>query len=547
MEQCSGKSVQGGVAAARIRYLCPAAEQELAAAGTPAQELERLEQALRRAVAEQTALYETAAAEAGEEVAQVFSIHAMMLEDECFTEPIRARVRAGEGCAAAVRAAAGELAAQFAAMDDDYMRARSADVADIAQELLAALRGGVPQSEAEKEPFIAAAEDLTPSQTVRLDKKLLRGIVTRSGSSNSHTAILARSLGLPALVQCAGVNAGWDGHMAVLDADEGVLTPDPDPAVLAAAEEKMAQARQAARELDSLKGLPNTTLDGRTVEVYANIGGVDELELAAAHDAGGIGLFRSEFLYLNSKDYPTEEEQFTAYRAALERFAPRRVVVRTCDIGADKTVDYMGLAKEENPALGLRAVRLCLSRPEFFKTQLRALARASAYGSLSVMFPMIISAEELRRCRELLAECCRELEAEQVPVGSIELGVMIETPAAALCADELAKEVDFFSIGTNDLTQYTCALDRQNAALEPFSDPHHPAVLRLIEMTVQAGHRHGCWVGVCGELGADLTLTEAFLRMGVDEFSVNPVSILPLRRAVRQSTADVPLDKQTKA
>ena len=537
MEKCSGKSVQGGVAAARLRFLRPAGQQTDVPAGTPEQELARLEQALRKAAEQQNALYEQTAAEAGEEVAQVFSIHAMMLEDECFTGPIRDRVRAGESCACAVRASARELAAQFAAMEDEYMRERSADVEDIAQELLAALAGDRPAEAAQAEPFIAAAEDLTPSQTVRLDKKLLRGIVTRGGSSNSHTAILARSLGLPALVQCPGVGPDWDGRMAVLDADEGTLTPDPSPAELAAAREKAERAARQARELEQLRGLPNTTRDGRTVEVYANIGGTDELELASDQDAGGVGLFRSEFLYLHSGDYPTEEEQFAAYRAALEHFAPRRVVVRTCDIGADKTVDYMGLAKEENPALGLRAVRLCLSRPQFFKTQLRALARASAFGSLSVMFPMIISAAEVRRCKELLAECCRELKAEKVPVGPIELGVMIETPAAALCADELAEEVDFFSIGTNDLTQYTCALDRQNAALEPFSDPHHPAVLRLIEMTVQAGHRHGCWVGICGELGADLTLTETFLKMGVDEFSVNPVSILPLRGAIRRSSA----------
>ena len=535
MEQCSGKSVQGGIAAARLRFLLPAGQQADAPSGTPEQELQRLEAALAQAVEEQTALYEQTAAQAGEEVAQVFSIHAMMLEDECFAGPIRQRVRAGEPCADAVRAASRELAARFAAMEDDYMRARSADVEDIAQELLAALAGGQPAEADWKEPFIAAAQDLTPSQTVRLDKTLLRGIVTRGGSSNSHTAILARSLGLPALVQCAGIGPDWDGHMVILDANEGTLTPDPGPTQLAAARAKAEQAARAARELEQLRGLPNTTRDGHTVEVYANIGGPDELELAAAQDAGGIGLFRSEFLYLHSGDYPTEEEQFNVYRAALERFAHKKVVVRTCDIGADKTVDYMGLAREENPALGLRAVRLCLSRPAFFKTQLRALARASAYGSLSVMFPMIISAAEVRRCKALLAECRRELEAEQAPVGPIELGVMIETPAAALCADELAQEVDFFSIGTNDLTQYTCALDRQNAALEPFSDPHHPAVLRLIEMTVQAGHRHGCWVGICGELGADLTLTETFLKMGVDEFSVNPVSILPLRQAIRQS------------
>lgn len=536
MKKYSGKSVQSGIAAAQIRFLCPAGQRSApGAAASPQEELARLERAVCRAVEEQTRLYEKTAAEAGDEVAQVFSIHAMMLEDECFIEPVRSRVRAGEGCEDAVEASARELAARFAAMDDEYMQARSADVNDIAQELLAALAGANPGREQPTEPFIAAAGDLTPSQTVRLNKALLKGIVTRGGSANSHTAILARSLGLPAMVQCAEVCPEWDGTMAVLDADAGVLILDPNPDELEQARAKAQQKARAARELEELRGLPNTTRDGRTVEVYANLGGVEELALASANDAGGVGLFRSEFLYLNSREYPSEEEQFRAYRAVLEHFSPRRVVVRTCDIGADKTVEYMGLAREENPALGLRAVRLCLARPEFFKTQLRALARASAYGKLAVMFPMITSAAELRQCKALFAECRQQLAQQGVSQGPVELGVMVETPAAALCADELAKEVDFLSIGTNDLTQYTCALDRQNAALERFCDPHHPAVLRLIGMTVEAGHQHGCWVGICGELGADLSLTETFLKMGVDEFSVNPASILPLRRAIRSA------------
>ena len=383
------------------------------------------------------------------------------------------------------------------------------------------------------EHSILVAEDFAPSETVKLDKSLLLGMITIEGSSNSHTAILARSMNLPTLIQCKEVSDSWDGQMAILDGYNHCVYIDPTKELLEALGKKREEDIKKEALLQDLKGKTNTTIDGKTIKVYANIGGPQDIGAVNQNDAEGVGLFRSEFVYLNSKEAPTEEEQFQAYKLAVESLAPRQVVIRTCDIGADKTIDYMNLDKEENPALGFRAIRICLTRKDFFKTQLRALLRASAYGNLGIMFPMIISVREVVEAKAILEECRKELEAEGKQIGKFELGIMVETPAAVLCADELGEEVDFFSLGTNDLTQYTCAIDRQNAKLEPFSDTHHPAVLRSIQMTIEAGHRHGCWVGICGELGADLSLTETFLRMGVDELSVNPKAVLPLRKQIR--------------
>ena len=418
-------------------------------------------------------------------------------------------------------------------MDDPYMKERAADIYDIEHAVLGYLFGISGDILQGMEPCILVANDLTPSETVRLNKSLLLGIITREGSLNSHTAILARSMGIPALVQCKDVNEDWEGKPAIIDGYNSCAYIEPTgdlEKTLRKRKEKDAKQRALLQEL---KGKSNTTIDGKTIQVYANIGGPSDIGLVQQNDAGGVGLFRSEFVYLNARDYPSEEEQFNAYRLAIETLAPKQVIIRTCDIGADKQVEYMGMEKEENPALGLRAIRICLTRKAFFKTQLRALLRASAYGNLGIMFPMIISMRELRECKELLAECAEELKKQGVKLGKYAVGIMIETPAAVLIADELAEECDFFSIGTNDLTQYTLAIDRQNAALDPFLAKHHPAVLRQIKMTIDAGHRHGTWVGICGELGADLALTETFLRMGVDELSVNPVSVLPLRKIIR--------------
>ena len=404
---------------------------------------------------------------------------------------------------------------------------------DIAQAMLDILQGTDVDSMQGTEPSILVAEDLAPSETVRLDKSLLLGFVTREGSANSHTAILARSMNIPALIQCKEISDDWDGKMAVIDGYNACVYVDPTPDLLKTLQKRQQEDKKKQALLQELKGKPNTTLDGTTINVYANIGGIGDVGAVQQNDAGGVGLFRSEFVYLNSKDYPTEEYQFEAYKQVVETLAPKKVIIRTCDIGADKTVDYMKLDHEENPALGYRAIRICLTRKDFFKTQLRALLRASAYGNLGIMFPMITSLRELHDAKNILDECRVELAAEGKKMGDVEVGTMIETPAAVLVADDLAEECDFFSIGTNDLTQYTCALDRQNAKLEPFANPHHPAVLREIKMTIDAGHRHGIWVGICGELGADESLVETFLRMGIDELSVNPKSILPLRKKIR--------------
>lgn len=536
MQVGTGKSILNGIAIGKLKiYKKKETTISTSAVADPAAELERFEAARQKAIDQQTALYEKALDEAGEDIAEVFNIHAMMLDDDDFVDAIKEIINGQKKCAEyAVKTAGDNQAAVFAAMDDPYLQARSADVIDIAQAMLDILQGTDNESMQGTEPSILVAEDLAPSETVRLDKSLLLGFITREGSSNSHTAILARSMNIPALIQCKEISDDWDGKTAVVDGYNACVYVDPTPDLLKSCQKRQQEDRKKLALLQELKGKPNTTLDGRTINVYANIGGMSDVGSTQQNDAGGVGLFRTEFVYLNCKENPSEDYQFEAYKQVVESLAPKKVIVRTCDIGADKTVDYMNLDHEDNPALGFRAIRICLTRKDFFKTQLRALLRASAYGNMGIMFPMIISLRELQDAKALLEECRKELIAEGKKVAdNIEVGTMIETPAAVLIADDLAEECDFFSIGTNDLTQYTCALDRQNAKLEPFLNTHHPAVLKAIQMTIDAGHRHNCWVGICGELGADPALTDTFLRMGVDELSVNPKSVLPLRKIIR--------------
>ena len=535
MKVAAGIKVADGIAIGKIRiHHAPSYDIDGSLVEDATAELARFDQARGRVRDQQHALYERALQSAGEDSAAIFEAHELMLDDEDLLDACREIMLTQRHRAEyAVQEGFDNAAQMFRDMDDPYFQARSADVVDLKNAMLDVLLGNHADGMQGTEPFILVAEDLTPSETVKMDKSLLLGLVTREGSSSSHTAILARSLNLPALIQCKDIADDWDGKFAILDGDNACLYIEPEKDLVDSLTARRSRALGKEARLQQLKGAPSTTIDGRTVKVFANIGGPDDVGAVQANDAEGVGLFRSEFVYLNSQADPTEEEQFEAYKRVLEALAPRQVIIRTCDIGADKTVDYMKLDREENPALGCRAIRLCLTRRDFFKRQLRALLRASACGNLGIMFPMIISVGEVRKCREILEECRRELEAEGIRMGPVEVGIMIETPAAALCADELAEEVDFFSLGTNDLTQYTCAIDRQNAKLEPFFDPHHPAVLRLIRMTVEAGHRHNIWVGICGELGADESLTETFLRMGVDELSVNPKSVLPLRKIIR--------------
>ncbi len=535
MQVGTGTSVLNRIAIGKIRIFKPkeynVTEETVA---DPIPELDRFEKARVKVQEEQRRLYDKAVIAAGEETAAIFEFHADMLDDDDLLDSVKSIIAEQNHTAEyAVRQGFANMAQMFSDMDDPYFQARSADVLDVGNSMLDVLFGYDTAADDKDEPCILVAEDLAPSETVKLDKSLLLGMITREGSTNSHTAILARSMNVPALIQCKQIDESWDGKLAILDGYNACVYVDPTEDLIKSLKEKQAEDIRKESLLLDLKGKTNTTIDGKTIKVYANIGGPDDMGAVQANDAEGIGLFRSEFVYLNSPSDPSEETQFQAYKRVVETMAPKLVVIRTCDIGADKTIDYMKLAAEENPALGYRAVRICLTRKDFFKRQLRAILRASAFGNLAVMFPMITSVREVRECKEILNECKRELENEGVKIGSLQVGIMIETPAAVMCADELAEEVEFFSLGTNDLTQYTCAIDRQNAMLDPFMDTHHPAVLKEIQMTIEAGHRHGCWVGICGELGADLTLTETFLRMGVDELSVNASSVLPLRKQIR--------------
>lgn len=535
MQVFKGIKIVNGIGIGKIKiYKVPVYEINEALVSDKDAELARFEAAKAKVQEQQSALAEKERKDGREETAGIFDAHAMMLEeDDVIDESCKELLSEGHTAEYAVNKGCEAAEEVFKNMEDPYFQARSADVVDLKNSMLDVLFGNDTESLQGTEPTILVAEDMAPSETVKLDKSLLLGLVTRLGSSNSHTAILARSMNLPTLIQCQDISDDWDGKFAILDGYNSCIYIEPEQEIIDKLTAKQKEDREKEAKLQELKGKPSVTKDGQKVRLYANIGGPKDINAVIENDAEGVGLFRSEFVYLNSKTDPSEDEQFAAYKKVLEALAPRLVIIRTCDIGADKTIDYMKLDKEDNPALGFRAVRICLSRPDFFKRQLRALLRASAFGNLGIMFPMIISKWEVQECKKILNECKEELTKEGAAIGKYEIGIMIETPAAALCADDLAEEVDFFSLGTNDLTQYTCAIDRQSANLERFADTHHPAVLRLIKETVEAGHRHNTWVGICGELGADPTLTETFLSMGVDELSVNPKSILPLRGNVR--------------
>ena len=499
-------------------------------------EVQRFQKARAEAVLQLQKLYEKAVEKIGEEQAAVFEVHQMMLDDDDYIESIEEEIRGTMlNAEAAVEHTAQQFAAMFRTMDDAYMQARAADVLDISRRVEQQLCGGPGIDFSKYDHVIIAADDLAPSETLQLDTDKILGFVTSAGSTNSHTAILARTLGIAAVVNTGTqIHTDVDGLTAIVDGTSGSVYIDPDEATLTKMKAKQQQLKEQKERLETVRGVSTETQDGKKINLYANIGNPDNLQQAIAHDAEGIGLFRSEFLYLENSDYPTEEQQFEAYKKTAEAMQGKTVIIRTLDIGADKKVDYFGLDAEENPAMGMRAVRICLTRPALFKTQLRALLRASAYGKIAVMFPMIISAAEVRQCKAILQEVRQELDDKDIAYDKhMEIGIMIETPAAAIMSDELAKEVDFFSIGSNDLTQYTLAIDRQQTKLDAFFDSHHPAVLRLIQQTIENGHRAGIWVGICGELGADLTLTETFLRMGIDELSVSPSSILPLREKIR--------------
>ena len=503
-------------------------------------EKQRLAQAQEKAIAQLNLLAEKARADAGEEIAILFDTHAMFVEDEDYVECILSCMEE-EGCNAeyAVTCAGDQFAAMFAAMDDSYMQARAADIRDVSQRILNNLMGVVEGGIDSEEPVILAADDLAPSETIQLDKSKILGFVTQRGSSNSHTAILARTMGIPAICGLGdALKPEYDGRVAYLDGETGSVVLDPDELTHAQIREKYSKQQEMKEMLATMKGQEDVTLDGKKINVYCNIGSPEDVAAVLNNDGQGIGLFRSEFLYLAASDYPTEEEQFQAYKAVASAMGGKRVIIRTLDIGADKQVDYFDMKKEENPALGVRAIRICLNRPEVFKPQLRALYRASAYGKVAIMFPMITSVWEVKECKRACQSVMKELTAEGIPFDpETEIGVMIETPASIFIADELAKYVDFFSVGTNDLTQYTLACDRQAKDLGKFYDPHHPAVLRALKIAADAAHNAGIWIGICGELGADLSLLPTFLAMGIDELSVSPNAVLPLRAAIRKSIA----------
>lgn len=500
----------------------------------------RLAVAQEQSIRQLNALAEKCQEDAGEEMAVLFETHAMFVEDEDFVECITSLIDE-ESCNAeyAVEQAGIQFAAMFAAMDDAYMQARAADIKDVAKRILNNLLGVVDGGIDSEEPVILAADDLTPSETLQLDKSKILGFVTMGGSGNSHTAILARTMGIPAICGAGEALAeGYNGRVGYIDGETGQLIIDPDAMTQAALKEKYEKQQETKKLLETMKGQEDITLDGKKMLLYCNIGSPEDVAAVLANDGQGIGLFRSEFLYLSASDYPTEDEQFEAYRSVAAAMNGKRVVIRTLDIGADKQVDYFDMKEEENPALGVRAIRICLNRPEVFRTQLRALYRASVYGKIAIMFPMITSVWEVKECKRACMSVMKELEAEGIPYNKdTELGIMIETPSSVFVAEELAKLVDFFSVGTNDLTQYTLACDRQANDLGKFYDPHHPALLRAIKMAADAAHKAGIWIGICGELGADISMLPTFLAMGIDELSVSPSAVLPVRAAIRQSIA----------
>lgn len=548
MEQIFGKGVSKGVAAGPISFyrrasgVIPRHEVSDTAA-----ELERFRAARETAKEQLAKLYDKALAEAGEDAAMLFEAHQMMLDDLDFVESIEGMIENDRvNAEAAVSDTGAQFAEMFAAMDDSYMQARAADIRDISARVIGILTGEGESGIVSDVPCIVAADDLAPSETVQLDKALILGFITAGGSANSHTAILARTMGIPAIIGAGdALQPEMEGKYAIIDGQTGEAVVEPDDAERERLLKKQAKEKALKELLDQLKGKPNVTKDGWNVMVYCNIGSPADIDAVLQNDGGGIGLFRSEFLYLQGSDYPTEDEQFEAYKTVAERMGGRRVIIRTLDIGADKQADYFHLDKEENPAMGLRAIRICLTRPEVFRTQLRALYRASAYGKIAIMFPMITSVWEVQEIKRICRNIRAELAEEGVPMADkVELGIMIETPAAVMMSAELAREVDFFSVGTNDLTQYTLAVDRQGVGLDRFFDAHHPAVLRMIRMAAENAHKAGIWIGICGELGADAELTETFLSMGIDELSVSPSAVLPLRSAIRSidTTTLAPLE-----
>ena len=538
-----GKSVFGGIAIGEIRVFKKSEQQvkRVRVEDTEA-ELNRYHEAKKEVLNQLGQLYERALKEVGEANAAIFEIHQMMLDDDDYNESIENIISMQQVNAEyAVATTADNFAQMFAAMDDEYMQARSADVKDISERVVNVLLGDGDTGLKLDKPVILVAQDLAPSETVQLEKDKVLSFVTRGGSVNSHTAILARTMGIPALVSTDQMDedfADLNGKMGIVDGNSGAFYVAPDEETMARFTEALEKEREKKALLLQLKGKENVTVDGHKVMLYANIGNTKDLAMVLENDAGGIGLFRSEFIYLEREQFPTEEEQFAIYKKVAETMAGKRVIIRTLDIGADKQCDYFNLEHEDNPAMGLRAIRICLTRPEIFKTQLRALFRASAYGNIAIMYPMITSVSEVRQIKAIVEEIKQELTEQGIEFGNPSQGIMIETPAAVMMSEELAKEVDFFSIGTNDLTQYTLAIDRQNAHLDAFYDPHHPAVLKMIQMVAENAHKAGIWAGICGELAADLELTETFLAMGIDEFSVSPGNVLPLRKKIIETNVE---------
>ena len=535
MQYFQGKSVYKGIVMGPVAVLKKNDYQvKRARIEDPEAEVKRVKEAVEVSKKQLGRLYDKAVREVGEASAAIFEVHQMMLEDEDYLESMENMIRTELVNAEYAAAATGDnFAEMFAAMDDEYMKARSADVKDISERMVNILSGNESGGAIGDEPVIVVAEDLAPSETVQMDKEKLLAFVTRLGSANSHTAILARTMNIPALIE-VDIKEEWNGKMAVVDGYTGTFYIDPDEDILKKMQEKKEEDIKARELLQELKGKEDVTVDGKHIKLYANIGGVKDVASVLANDAAGIGLFRSEFLYLEADNYPDEEAQFQAYKTVAENMAGKKVIVRTLDIGADKQVDYFNLDHEENPAMGYRAIRICLDRRDIFRTQLRALLRASAYGNIGIMYPMIISVDEVKEIKKIVESIKAELTEKGIEYGEVEQGIMIETPAAVMISDLLAEEVDFFSIGTNDLTQYTLAIDRQNSKLDNIYDAHHPAVLRMIQKTIENGHKAGCWVGICGELGADMTLTETFLKMGIDELSVSPTFVLPIRKLIRE-------------
>lgn len=535
MEKYTGKSIFKGIAIGKILFY-QKGEQPVKRVKIEdtAEQIKRYEDARAKAAEQLQGLYEKALKEVGEANAAVFEVHQMMLEDDDYIDSVVNIIETQQVNAEFAVATTGDnFAKMFAEMEDDYFKARAADVKDISERMVNILSGNESGGALGDEPVIVVAEDLAPSETVQMDKEKLLAFVTRFGSANSHTAILARTMNIPALIE-VDIKEEWNGKMAVVDGYTGTFYIDPDEETLKKMQEKKEEDIKARELLQELKGKEDITVDGKHIKLYANIGGVKDVTSVLANDAAGIGLFRSEFLYLEADNYPDEEAQFQAYKTVAENMAGKKVIVRTLDIGADKQVDYFNLDHEENPAMGYRAIRICLDRRDIFRTQLRALLRASAYGNIGIMYPMIISVDEVKEIKKIVESIKAELTEKGIEYGEVEQGIMIETPAAVMISDLLAEEVDFFSIGTNDLTQYTLAIDRQNSKLDNIYDSHHPAVLRMIQKTIENGHKAGCWVGICGELGADMTLTETFLKMGIDELSVSPTFVLPIRKLIRE-------------